>query len=56
MEKEIIVKSVSVGATVIGLLASLASDWVNKEQMDLKISKEVSRQVEMILKNNEELI
>lgn len=53
MEKEIIVKTIGVGATVVGLVASLVSDMVTKEQMDLKISKEVSKQLETILKKEE---
>ncbi len=46
MENEEILKWVGVGLSVAGAIISLASGLVSDKQLDIKIAKEVAKQIE----------
>lgn len=46
MENEEILKWVGVGLSVAGAIISLASGLVSDKQLDIKIAKEVAKQLE----------
>ena len=51
MKKEKLIKLIGFTATIIGLGASLVTDWVNEQKMDEKIEEKVS---EALAEKNEE--
>lgn len=46
MNNEDVIKWVGVGLSVAGALLSLASGLVSDKQLDIKIAKEVAKQIE----------
>lgn len=51
MMSKTLVKIVGIAATVIGMAATFATDWVNEKKMDEKIEEKIS---EALTKKNEE--
>ena len=45
MNNEDILKYVGVGVSVVGAIVSLASGLVSDKQLDIKIAKEVAKQI-----------
>ena len=45
MNNEDLLKYVGVGLSVVGAIVSLASGLVSDKQLDIKIAKEVSKQI-----------
>ena len=46
MNNEDVIKWVGVGLSIAGALVSLASGLVSDKQLDIKIAKEVAKQIE----------
>ena len=46
MNNEDLLKYVGVGLSVVGAIVSLASGLVSDKQLDIKIAKEVAKQIE----------
>lgn len=40
--KEVVIKSIGLAATVVGLGATLVTDWVNDKKLDAKIAEKVA--------------
>lgn len=45
MNNEDVLKYVGVGLSVVGAMVSLASSLVSEKQLDIKIAKEVAKQI-----------
>lgn len=45
MNNEDVLKYVGVGLSVVGAIVSLASSLVSEKQLDIKIAKEVAKQI-----------
>ena len=45
MNNEDVLKFVGVGLSVVGAIVSLASGLVSEKQLDIKIAKEVAKQI-----------
>ena len=45
MNNEDVLKYVGVGLSVVGAIVSLASGLVSEKQLDIKIAKEVAKQI-----------
>ena len=46
MNNEDVLKYVGVGLSIVGAMVSLASSLVSEKQLDIKIAKEVAKQLE----------
>ena len=46
MNNEDVLKYVGVGLSIVGAIVSLASGLVSDKQLDIKIAKEVAKQIE----------
>lgn len=40
--KEVVIKSIGLAATVVGLGATLVTDWVNDKKLDAKIAEKIA--------------
>lgn len=49
-----IIKAIGIGATVLGMGASLATDWVNERKMDKKIEEKVDEAMAKYNQDKEE--
>lgn len=45
MNNEDVLKYVGVGLSIVGAMVSLASSLVSEKQLDIKIAKEVAKQI-----------
>lgn len=45
MNNEDVLKYVGVGLSVVGAMVSLASSLISEKQLDIKIAKEVAKQI-----------